>query len=112
MNWKHLTSLEQIHFIIDESSSSSVKGVLILKHSTRCSISLFAKKNLESSWVESSDLPTYYLDLLQHRDVSNELSEVFDVQHQSPQVLLIKDGTCVYNASHDRIASDAILQSV
>jgi bacillithiol system protein YtxJ len=112
MNWKQLTSLNQIHSIIDESSLNSVSGILIFKHSTRCSISLFAKKNLESSWSDDANFPTYYLDLLEHRDVSDKLSETFEVQHQSPQVLLIKGGECIYNASHDRISSEAILQAV
>ena len=112
MDWKKLTSPDQIQSIIDDSKTNPIKGILILKHSTRCSISFFAKKNLESTWIDDTQIPTYYLDLIQYRDVSNKLAEMFDVRHESPQVLLIKNGECVYNASHDRISSESISQAI
>ena len=87
MNWKPITSVDQISSLIQESNSDSNAGVLILKHSTRCSVSFFAKKNLESSWNISADkLPTYYLDLIKYRDVSDQLAEIFDVRHESLQL--------------------------
>lgn len=109
MDWKQLTSVNQIQTLIQESKSVANLGVLILKHSTRCSVSLFAKKNLESSWnIPSETLPTYYLDLIKHRDVSNQLAETFGVMHESPQVMLIANGVCKYSASHAQISVQEI----
>lgn len=74
---------------------------LIFKHSTRCEISAIAKYRLEDDWAFSPDeLEAYFLDLLAHRTVSQQVAEVFQVYHESPQVLIIVNGECVFDASH------------
>ncbi|MCB0638014.1 MAG: bacillithiol system redox-active protein YtxJ [Lewinella sp.] len=74
---------------------------LIFKHSTRCSISAFAKHRLEKSWdFDHAEMTPYFLDLIQYRSASNYVAEKFGIQHESPQLLLIRDGACVYHASH------------
>ena len=79
----------------------SMLDKLIFKHSTRCSISTMAKYRLEDDWnFEGKKLEPYYLDLINYRDLSKEVAEKFDVHHESPQVLLIKNGECTYDASH------------
>jgi bacillithiol system protein YtxJ len=95
MNWNTLESLAQIEEIVIESENTPVA---IFKHSTTCSISVMAKKRLETSW--NLELPAYYLDLKAHRNISDELSKRFDVHHESPQLLLIKNGECIHDASH------------
>ena len=101
-NWLPLTSLSQIDEIIEQSKANTV---LVYKHSTRCGISKMVIKQLENLFTEEhKSFKVYYLDLLNHRDVSNELATVFEVVHQSPQVLVIKNGTCVFNVSHEAIA--------
>ena len=100
LEWNDLSSVAQIAEIEKESAEIPV---LILKHSTRCSISAMAKNRLELYWDKEVALKPYYLDLLSHRDVSNALAEKFKVEHQSPQILLIKNGQCVYHASHTEI---------
>jgi bacillithiol system protein YtxJ len=99
MNWNRLDSKESLDKIIEESQDHPV---VIFKHSTSCSISAMALNRLERSWNDSemSDVKAYYLDLISYRDISNAVSEKFGIMHQSPQVLLIKNGTCVYDDSH------------
>ena len=99
MNWTPLTTVEQLSEI-DELSAT--KPVLIFKHSTTCSISGAAFGRVERNWKEQDGefVTPYYLDLLAHRNVSNEIASHYNVTHQSPQVLLIKQGKCVYNESH------------
>jgi len=99
MNWNKLDDLETLEEIINESEKSPV---MIFKHSTSCSISSMALNRLERSWNENEmeEVKVYYLDLLAHRDISNTIAEKFGVPHQSPQVLLIKNGECVYDDSH------------
>jgi len=98
MNWKILASKKQLEEII---STSKDTPVVILKHSTTCPISGMARHRLESSWdIDESTIVPYYLDLLQYRAISNAVAEKFQVTHESPQVLLIKNGECVYENSH------------
>lgn len=99
--WNDLTQLKQLEDIVKESAEAPV---LIFKHSTRCSISRMALKSFEREYaIEEGKAKPYFLDLLEHRDVSNEIASRFDVQHQSPQLILIKNGKAVYNSSHSDI---------
>ena len=106
INWERLTEASQLEQIVEESKE---RPVLIYKHSTRCGISGMALDRLERSWDESGEaIKPYYLDLLAYRDISNLVAETFKVYHQSPQVILIKDGQVVYDDSHMGISFSAI----
>ena len=101
MNWKQLTDQAQLDGIREASKAPGLKGIAIFKHSTRCSISSTAKSRLERQWdFDEAELPIYYLDLLRHRNISNQIASDFGVYHESPQLLLVKDGEVVYHASH------------
>lgn len=95
MNWLELNSPEQVEEIVYQSTLSPV---LIFKHSTTCNVSLMVKMRLDQQW--SFDIPSYYLDLRKFREVSHLVASKFHVHHESPQVLVIKDGECVFDASH------------
>jgi bacillithiol system protein YtxJ len=106
MNWIELVSTDQLDKLIE---ASSLQPQVIFKHSTRCSISSMAKSRLERS-AKPGPVPFYYLDLISHRTVSNKIADVFQVEHESPQVLMIKDGKCTYSESHNGIHLDEILE--
>ena len=99
--WIPLTNLGQLNEIIHESTSTPV---IIFKHSTRCSVSRMALKQFENEFDLQSKVTPYFLDLLENRDISSEIALRFGVVHQSPQLILIKDGKAIYNASHSDIA--------
>ncbi len=107
MIWKNLETLAQFESIIDDSFSQTI---LIFKHSTRCVISINAKDRLERQWKpdKSQNITCYYLDLLQYRDISNTLASKLEITHQSPQVLIIKNGVSVFDVSHIGIQFDSI----
>ncbi len=100
MNWTPLEDLGQLNEII---SLSSEKPVVIFKHSTRCSVSRMVLKQFENEFDLEGKVTPYFLNLLEHRDVSNAIAEQFKVVHQSPQLLLIKNGMSVYDVSHSAI---------
>lgn len=109
MLWHKLSDISQLQDIKDLSKEQHISAVLLFKHSTRCSISSMALNRLESKWNDDEQIPAYYLDLLNHRDISNEISDLFSVEHASPQVLLIKNGACIYHNSHNGINAAEIL---
>lgn len=100
LSWNILEHSDQLEMIIQNSWE---RPVLIFKHSTRCIISKSALRSFESGFDLEDKMTLYYLDLLQYRNVSNEISEVFGIVHQSPQILLIKNGIVIYNESHEGI---------
>lgn len=106
MPWTTLETPEQL---ADWVASSHQQPILFFKHSTRCSISAAAWGRMERG---ADKLPAntalVYLDLIRYRGLSNQLSEIFNVQHESPQVLLVYKGQCVYHASHFDIRPELV----
>lgn len=113
MLWHKLTDISQLQDIIKltKEQSANKVTVLVFKHSTSCSISSMALNRLEAKWQDNENIPAYYLDLLQHRDISNEIATLFLIEHASPQVLLIQNGRCIYNASHTDISAVDIFEA-
>ena len=107
VGWRTLTNLGQLNEIIDLSTE---KPVAIFKHSTRCSISRMVLKQFENEFDLQDKVVPYFLDLLEHRDISNEIASHFGVQHQSPQLIVIKDGKTIYNATHESIDAGKLEQ--
>ena len=104
--WHELTSEAQLDDIIKESKS---RTVAIFKHSTRCGTSHHIKSNLENNWdFEDKDLKLYYLDLLAYRSVSNLIAERFGIIHQSPQVIVLKNGKPSFDTSHHGISVERL----
>lgn len=111
MNWNHLENPEQLNQLIQESAE---KNILIFKHSTRCNISRATLDRFERNWKDE-EVPTlkpYFLDLLSYRHISNAIADQFQVEHQSPQVLIIRNGKSVYDNSHYGIDFSAIREKV
>lgn len=108
MTFQSLSNLEQLQTINEKSKE---KAQVIFKHSTRCSVSMFAKRILESEFSSDleNQLDVYYLDLISFREVSNQIASLYHVFHESPQLLLIKDGKCIYHASHSDVSLERAL---
>lgn len=108
MEWKNITDPNQISNIKTTTGYS-----LIFKHSTRCSVSMMAKRRFEQDWdVIPAETNLYFLDLISHRAISAQIAETFQVSHESPQILLIKDGSCVLDASHSDISADEVAEVI
>jgi bacillithiol system protein YtxJ len=105
MNWILLTDEHQLAEI---KKHSTYTPQVIFKHSTRCSISSMAKNRIERSRAPE-DIPFYILDLIKFRSISNKIAQEFHVHHESPQVLIIVNGECVYHESHSGIDMEAII---
>jgi bacillithiol system protein YtxJ len=106
MNWITLNSIEQLDQI---KEASFTKPQLLFKHSTTCSISKMAFSRFERAEAPDN-IDFYYLDLLNYRAISNAIAEKFQVHHESPQVILIKNGECKYDESHYGIMMDEVIE--
>lgn len=106
MQWIPLINIEQLETI---QNNSFIKPQVIFKHSITCSISKMALTRFEKAPFNDS-IDFYYLDLLNYRALSNTIATQFNVHHESPQVLLIKNGECIYDESHYGIMMDELLE--
>ena len=106
MNWIALTTEEQLN---DIATKSFVTPQVIFKHSTTCSISSMALNRLERAETPSN-VDFYYLDLLKLRSISMAIADKFDVHHESPQVIVLKNGVCIYDESHYGISMADIVE--
>lgn len=105
MNWQPINTIDQLEQI---KSASFTKPQVIFKHSTTCSISRMALDRFErANAPENVDF--HYLDLLNYRSISNAIAEFFQVHHESPQVILVKNGECIYDESHYGIMMDELI---
>lgn len=110
MKWNELNDISQLAIIDRESTSQKI---LILKHSTRCSISGAALARLERKWKDENNetLKPYYLDLLTHRDISNAIADCYNIMHESPQALVISNGKCIFSQTHMEINADDLVSA-
>lgn len=99
MDWLVLNSLSQLE---DIKNASKEKPVFIFKHSTRCSVSGMALERMKRNWKKEdfNRVTPYFLDLIGYREISNRIEEEFSIDHESPQIILIKDEKVVYENSH------------
>ncbi|WPR70547.1 bacillithiol system redox-active protein YtxJ [Flavobacterium sp. NG2] len=105
INWTELLHLGQL----DELEALSEQNpIAIFKHSTRCSISRMALKQFENEFDSAEKVTPYFLDLIEYREISNEIASRFGVTHQSPQLIVIQNGKTVYHASHSDIDAEVL----
>ncbi|WP_405397283.1 bacillithiol system redox-active protein YtxJ [Maribacter sp. Asnod2-G09] len=108
--WIPLNSVAQLSDIKEVSSS---RPQLIFKHSTSCGISRMVLNMFKSSYgLEEGQMDLYFLDLLANRDVSNAVADEFGVMHQSPQLLIVKNGVVVVHDSHNAISNIELEQYI
>jgi bacillithiol system protein YtxJ len=109
--WIALTSPEHL---VDVRERSFLKPQLVFKHSIWCGTSAHIHDILHdaTSSLREKGLELNFLDLINHRPVSNQVAEDFGVVHQSPQVILIHEGKAVYNASHYSIDPKRIISAI
>ncbi|MCH7525536.1 MAG: bacillithiol system redox-active protein YtxJ [Bacteroidetes bacterium] len=96
--WIALNAIEQLKHIQEKSNT---KTQVIFKHSTRCGVSRMVLNQFVDAYeLTADDLDLYFLDLVNYRNVSNEVGYMFQVMHESPQLLVIKNGVVVAHDSH------------
>jgi bacillithiol system protein YtxJ len=108
VNWINLNSEESLSKLLDDSVS---RDVVIFKHSSTCSISHSAKYRLEDKW-DFNEIDSYLLDIKSFRNISNRISEMLNIHHESPQLLLLRNRECIYDASHFDISAEELRETL
>ena len=105
-SWKKITSDEDVRAIVEKSHEAAQ---IIFKDSVSCGISAFAKSRIVDGYdLIDGKADFNYLDLLSYRSVSNFIAEHLGVNHQSPQIIVLKKGAVTYSVTHHAIEADAI----
>lgn len=108
--WKEITDIKMLEEI---SQGSSERPAAILKHSTSCGISRMVLRQFEKDYdIDPEKVDLYFLDLLRYREISNKIASKFNVPHESPQLIILKEGKVVHDASHGAITSESLNQFI
>jgi bacillithiol system protein YtxJ len=102
--WNNIKSVDDIAEAVMQSNAGDV---LIYKHSSRCGVCWAAKRRLET--VDTDQLPIYMVDVIADRALSNMIADRFDVTHESPQAILLRNGEAVIVKSHSSIRPEVFL---
>lgn len=105
VNWQHISSEIELSELL-----SNGEPIVLFKHSERCSVSRMAKRQFEAEY--DAGIPVYLVNVIEERPISNQITQITLITHQSPQVLVIKNGRCVYHTSHDHINAEEIIKQL
>lgn len=103
---KEIRTMEEWERVRDQSQNELV---FLMKHSSTCPISAAGYQVFKQY---ETDIPKYYLIVQRSRPLSNEVESELGIQHESPQLFLMKDGEAAWNASHYGISELNIKSAV
>ena len=108
--WFQISTTQEADGVINASNE---KTQVILKHSTSCGVSFFAKKGLDS--IPAEDLQNadmYIVDVIRDRNLAYYLADRFNIRHESPQLMIIKDEKLIWHGSHNAVNPENLLQAL
>ncbi|HET6243094.1 MAG: bacillithiol system redox-active protein YtxJ [Bacteroidetes bacterium] len=110
ITWIEIKSIENLDELVERAKS---QPVAIFKHSTRCIISKMVLKQFEKDFnLKFGQMDMYILDLIAYRSVSNKIATIFNLRHESPQIIVIIGGKVVFHASHNDINAQILNELV
>ena len=104
MKWIEINNTRELEQYL--ATADKTQPLIIFKHSTRCSVSRMSKQLFEGEW--KNDKEVYLINVVENRETSNSVASKFGIQHESPQILVIKNGRCIYDASHSLIDANTV----
>ncbi len=107
-----LRALERVDELDGLVTASQVRPVIIFKHSPTCGTSAQAFEEIQDLLAASLDADIYVANVLRHRPVCQAIADRFGIRHESPQVLVLRNGEVVWHGSHYRVTADAIRDAV
>lgn len=90
---------------INDTTKPRHNGVLLFKHSPRCIVSKMVLREFMNDWdFDKNEIEIFLVDVINQRELSNKIADIYDVRHESPQMLHIKENVCSNNASHASVS--------
>lgn len=80
--------------------------IVLFKHSAICTLS--ARANSKMAALEEGDAPVYRLIVQRSRKLSNAIEQRFEIRHESPQAIVVRDGHPVAHTSHRGVTADFV----
>ncbi len=90
--------------IIDLAEKSLPHDCYVYKHSTTCALSARAANEVKAM---ATDLPIYWINVREQRDLSNWVEQTYGVTHESPQLILLREGKPERVWNHSEIKREA-----
>jgi bacillithiol system protein YtxJ len=87
-------------------SESKQRPILLFKHSNSCPISSRAYREMEK--LDDVNL----LEVQTACELSREVAAITGVRHETPQVIVLKDGRAVWNASHYDVNANSVSEAL
>ncbi len=102
VRWIPLERKEQLKGITGRSDEVLQ---VIFKNSLTCGVSGMVRRSFETNLsIPEGKADLHMLHIQDNRELSDEVSRAFEIRHESPQLLLIKNGKVVHHASHGQIS--------
>lgn len=99
--------LHEAHELDELLSQSGDQPVILFKHSNSCMISSRARRQMDKL-----EKPVAMVIVQKARGLSNEIESRFSLPHETPQVLVVRNGKLAWSASHFRITAEAVNRAV
>lgn len=108
-HWNQPQNVNELDTVLGRSDRIQA----IFKHSSACGTSAFALRGMEEVISEVSESVDFsILEVRLQRKLSNYVAEKTGVRHESPQLILMKNGEVVWNASHSAIYPKSVLEHI
>ncbi len=109
-----MASVQEIRDVSDVDAllaASHERPVALLKHSIACPISARGQREFVLFGEEDEEFPLYAVVVQYAREASAYVAEALGLRHETPQVILVKDGEAIYDASHLAVTREALREA-
>jgi bacillithiol system protein YtxJ len=103
------TTYEEFRSLMRDSRRTPV---VLLKHSTRCPISAGAMADFKTFAEEHPEIPCWWINIVEHRELARQVADDTGIAHQSPQVFIFRDERSAWHASHGAITRRALISNL
>ena len=96
-------AIDELTQLDDALEASRSATIILFNHDPYCPISARAYEQMTAA-----PGPVRMIDVSRKRDVTSEISRRTGVRHESPQVIVLREGRAVWSASHHAITAEAV----